>query len=77
MEGLRVTKVVTEIKSEGVWAKLEAKYCFLRQSFTKYLRQTVVFVKYISISISVSIFQQFFAGINKIFILGGRLGTGL
>ena len=77
MEGLRVTKVVTEIKSEGVWAGLEAKYCFLRQSFTKYLRQTVVFVKYISISISVSIFQQFFAGINKIFILGGRLGTGL
>ena len=77
MEGLRVTKVVTEIKSEGVWAELEAKYCFLRHSFTKYLSQTVVFVKYISISISVSIFQQFFAGINKIFILGGRLGTGL
>ena len=44
MKGLRVTKIVKEIRFVGVWGELEAKKCFQRQSFTKYLRLTLVFV---------------------------------
>ena len=40
----RVTKTVKQIKFERVWRKLEAKKCFQRQSFTKYLRQTLFFM---------------------------------
>ena len=40
MKGLRVTKIVNEIKFEGVWEELVGKNCFQRQSFTKYLRET-------------------------------------
>ena len=29
---------------KDVWGKLEARNCFQRQSFTKYLRQTLVFM---------------------------------
>ena len=43
MKDLRVTKIVKEIKFEGVSRELEAKKCFLRQSFTGYLRLTLVF----------------------------------
>ena len=32
---------VKEIKFDGVWGKLEAKKCFQRQTFTKYLRLTL------------------------------------
>ena len=38
MKGLRVTKIVKEIKFEGVWGNLESKKGFRRQSVTKYLR---------------------------------------
>ena len=44
MEGLRVTKIVKEIKFEGVWGELKAKNCSQRQSFTKYLRQPPLFM---------------------------------
>ena len=40
----RVTKIVKQIKFEGVWGELEARGCFQRQSFTEYLRQTLDFV---------------------------------
>ena len=39
---LCVTKIAKKIKSEVVWGELEAKNCFQRQSFKKYLRQTLV-----------------------------------
>ena len=42
MKGLRVTKIVKEIRFERVWGKLEAKKCFQRQPFKKYLRLTLV-----------------------------------
>ena len=42
MKGLRFPKIVKEIKFEGVWGKLEAKKCFQRQPFTKYLGLTLV-----------------------------------
>ena len=44
VKGLRVTKIVKQIKSEGVRDKLGARNCFQRQSFTKYLRYTPVFM---------------------------------
>ena len=42
MTGLIFTKIVKEIKFEIIWGKLEAKNYFQRQSFTKYLRLTLV-----------------------------------
>ena len=44
MKGIRVTKIVKEIKFEGVLGELESKTAFQRQSVTKYLRLTLVFV---------------------------------
>ena len=35
---------MNEIKFEVVWGELESKNYFQRQSFTKYLRQTLVFI---------------------------------
>ena len=32
------------MKFEGVWGKLEARNCFQRQSLTKHLRKTLVFM---------------------------------
>ena len=42
--GLKVIKIVKEIKFEGFWGELGAKNCFQRQPFTKYLRLTLVFM---------------------------------
>ena len=42
MKDLRVTKVMKEIKFEGIWGKLKAKKGFQRQPLTKYLRLTLV-----------------------------------
>ena len=44
MKGLTVTKIVKEIKFEGVWDKLEVKNFSQRQPFRNYLRQTPVFM---------------------------------
>ena len=44
VKSLIVTKIVREIKFEEVWGELEAKKCFQKQSFTKYLRLTLVFM---------------------------------
>ena len=49
MKGLGITKIVKEIKFEGVWAELEATGCFQRQSFTEYLTLTLVFVRNIAL----------------------------
>ena len=38
MTDLVVTKIGNDVNFEGVLAELEAKHCFQRQSFTKYLR---------------------------------------
>ena len=78
MKGLWVTEIENKIKFEEVWGKLEAKNCFQRQSFTQYLRQTLVFMWNCKIRESlISIFHQSFAGNNKIFILGGGLDARL
>ena len=44
MKGLRVTKIFKEIKLEGVSGDLEPKKDFQRQSVTKYVRLTLVFI---------------------------------
>ena len=41
---IRVTKIVKRIKSEEVWEKLEEENYLNRQPFTKYFRQTLVFM---------------------------------
>ena len=45
MKGLRVTKIVKEIKFEGVWDELEAENYFQIQSFTNYLKLTLAFMR--------------------------------
>ena len=48
------------------------------QSWPKYLRQTVVFCEIAPYGkSSISIFEEFFASIDKILIMGARLGAGL
>ena len=44
MKGLQVTRIIKEINFEDIWGELEAKNCFQIQPFTKYLRQTLVFM---------------------------------
>ena len=44
MKGLRVTKILKEIKFEAVWDEFESIKVFQRKSFTKYLRLTLVFM---------------------------------
>ena len=44
VKSLRVTKIMKEIKFEGDWGELEAKYFFQMQSLPKYMRQTLVLV---------------------------------
>ena len=45
MKGLSVTKIVKEIKFEGVWGELKLKKGFQIQSFTKYLRNSSLHMK--------------------------------
>ena len=78
VKGLTVTKIVKQINFEEVWGELEAKSCFQNQFRTKYLRQTLVFMWNSGLREgSISIFKEFCASIDKIFILGGRLATWL
>ena len=44
MKGLRVTTIDKEIKFEGGLGQVRSKNSFRRQSFTKYLRLTLVFM---------------------------------
>ena len=45
LKNLIVSKIVQKIKFEGDRGELEAKACFQRQSWTKYIRQTLVFMR--------------------------------
>ena len=45
VKDLKVTKIVKNFKFENVWGQLEAKNCFQRQAFTKYLKVTLVFMR--------------------------------
>ena len=76
---LRVTKIVKQIKVERIWGELEAKNLLQRQPFTKYLRQTLVFMWNSALWEKFNFFSSavLFANNDKIFILGGKLGTRL
>ena len=76
MKDLRVTKIIKEIKFEGVWSKLEAKKCFQRQSFTNYLRLTQNFMRNSVLREKFNFFSKVFASIDKTLLLAGRLGLG-
>ena len=44
MKTLTVTKIVVKMNFEEAWDTLEAENIFQRQSWTNYVRQTVVFM---------------------------------
>ena len=78
LKGLRVTKIVQEIKFEEVSGELEAKACFHGLSFTKYSRLTLVSTWNSALRVKFNFcFTEFFASIYKIFILAGRLDIRL
>ena len=78
MKGVRITKIVKEIKFEGVSGELESKGGFKRQSVTKYLKLTLVFMGMAHYGRGfIAIFWTIFASIDKIFVFGARLVTGL
>ena len=68
---------MNKIKFEEIWGELEAKIVF-RDNDSQNLLDKLWFscqiVKYMKVLIS--IFQQFFASVNKIFFLGGGVGGG-
>ena len=77
VKGLRVIKIIKEIKFEGVWGKFEAKNCFQRQPFTKYLRLIVLSMWNSALWEKFNFCFQEFASIDKIFILAGGMGIRL
>ena len=78
MKGLRVTKIVKEIKFEGVWGELKSRGGFQAQSVSRDLGLALDFSCGVAHSggglISV---QGFFASVNKMFILAGGLRARL
>ena len=44
MTGLKIIKILSEIKFEGALNELEAENCFQTQSITPYLKLTLVFL---------------------------------
>ena len=76
MKVLRVNKIFKESKFKGVWGQLKSRKGFQRESLTKYVRITLVFMRNGAYGKNlVSIFQEFFVSINEIFILARRLGA--
>ena len=68
MKGLRVTKIAKEIKFE-----VRRKEMFLETTIRKIFENNSSFnMKYL-----ISVFQQCFASIDRIFIFAGRLGIRL
>ena len=58
--------------------ELQSNKGFQRQSLAKYLTLTVVFMQNSALRENlISVFQDFFASINKTFILVGRMSTRL
>ena len=71
---LTVTKNVKKIGLKGL-EQLRSKNCFQRQSWTKYLRLTLVFMRNSALQEKFNCFSGVFANVNKILKLGGELGT--
>ena len=65
------TKTDKEIKFEGGWTELEARKCFQGQSFTKYLKLTLVFMQnsVLQKKFIISVFEVFFPLLTKFLFL--------
>ena len=68
---IELQKLSKKIKFERVWGKLEAKNCFQRQSFRKYLRQTLFFM--LNSALQEQITLHFTSGERKIWSTIKRL----
>ena len=68
MKCLRVTKIVKEVKFEGVWSSLGTERC-TRDNHSWGVGHCGRGL--------ISAFEEFFASIGKVFILAGEVGTGL
>ena len=78
LKALGLPKLSNKSSLKGPEGELEAESCFQRQSCTKHLGQTLVFMRNSALREKFnSFFQEFFASIDKTFILGHRLGTRL
>ena len=77
VKSLIVPKIVQKNKFEEDWGELEARNCFQRQSWTNFMRETLVFKWNSTIRENFKFFQQFSGSIKKILGLEGRLGTRL
>ena len=77
MEGLRIIKIVKQIKFEIVRGELEARKCFQRESFTKYFRLIFDFLYEIAHygKNLIPAYEEFLCSINKTFILARRLNN--
>ena len=76
MKGLRVTKIVKEVKFEGALRELNKKK--IPETIIYKTYETLVYMWNSALRESlISAFQEFFTSTNKIFILVGRLGTML
>ena len=80
--GHAVSYMIPEKNWKPVKAIIKTRYAvmfhFYQQSWTKYLGKTLVFMWDSALQkILISIFYQFFASINKTFLLGGGLSTRL
>ena len=71
------SQICPKNKFEEDWSELEARNCFQRQSWTNFMRQTLVFMRNSAIRENFKTFQQFSASIKKNLGLEGRLGTRL
>ena len=57
-------QIVPQMNFEGEWGKLEAENCFQRESWTKYMKQTLVLIRKNALRES---FDFFSANIKKYF----------
>ena len=66
VKGLRIAKIVKEIKFVGIWSELGSKKGFQIQSFTKYLK--LFFSSEIPHygKLIISVFQEFFLMLTKV-----------
>ena len=79
MKGLGITKIAKGIKFEDACCKLEDKFCFqtiIHKIFPTNFSFFVKKVRYYGIGL-MSVFQEFFTSLNKIFNLPERLGSNL
>ena len=75
LKGLKFNESIKGIKFEEVWSELESKKYLQWQKPTKYSSLTGLFMwNRIHGNSLISVFQKYFASINRTFTLEGRPG---